>query len=78
MLTVREQYRFQVSSIEVLSNYNPYLIRIAELEKPSPKKTKGEGGPLTVFSLGLQDGQELIVGRRLREVLTAARRHNRG
>ena len=65
-------------SIEVLSNYNPYLIRIPELEKPSPKKTKGEGGPLTVYSLGLQDGQELIVGRRLRKVLTAARRHNRG
>ena len=65
-------------SIEVLSNYNPYLIRIPELEKPSPKKTKNKGGPLTVYSLGLQDGQELIVGRRLREVLAAARRHNRG
>ena len=65
-------------SIEVLSNYNPYFIHIAELENRSPKKTKSKGGPLTVFSLGLQDRQELIVGGRLREVLTAARKRNRG
>ena len=60
-------------SIEVLSNYNLYFIHIAELENRAPKKTKSKGGPLTVFSLGLQDGQELIVGRRLRQVLTEAR-----
>ena len=65
-----QQLREGDPSIEVLSNYNPYFIRIAELEKRSPKKTKSKGGPLTVFALGLQDGQELIVGRRLREVLT--------
>lgn len=57
-------------SIEVLSNYNPYLIRIAELEKRSPKKIKSKGGPLTVFALGMQDGQELIVGLLLLEVLS--------
>lgn len=65
--------------IEVLSNYNPYLIRVSEFhrkpaadEKVADKKVPA-GSPLTVFSLGLQKGEELIVGRRLRQVLREAR-----
>ena len=60
-------------SIEVLSNYNPYIIR----ERPEPDPDPGgkeSGSPLTVYSLGLKKGEELIVGRRLREVLLDARR----
>jgi len=61
--------------ISVLSNYNPYMIRIRDLMPdlaPDPK-VKAFKQPLTVFSLGLQPGEELIVGRRLREVLKEAR-----
>jgi hypothetical protein len=54
----------------VLSNYNPYVIRI---EDPSaePKAAVPADNHLVVYSLGLQPGEELIVGRRLREVLKA-------
>ncbi len=61
-------------SIEVLYNYNPYIIR----GKPKPNtdsKEKGRGSPLTIYSLGLKKGEEMIVGRRLREVLLTARRN---
>jgi L-seryl-tRNA(Ser) seleniumtransferase len=61
--------------ISVLSNYNPYLIRIADLvpTQAPDYKTPRRGQPLVVYSLGLQSGEELIVGRRLREVLSSAR-----
>jgi len=62
-------------SIHVLSNYNPYVIRDS-IPKPDPGSAKGKatGSPLTVYSLGLQKGEEMIVGRRLRETLMDTRR----
>ena len=61
--------------IQVLSNYNPYVIRdrVPEPAPRVPSDGKASGGPLTVYSLGLQKGEELIVGRRLRDVLLQAR-----
>jgi uncharacterized pyridoxal phosphate-dependent enzyme len=61
--------------ISVLSNYNPYMIRIRELmpDLAPDSKVQGFKQPLTVFSLGLQPGEDLIVGRRLREILKEAR-----
>ena len=61
--------------ISVLCNYNPYVTRVREFFPPAPrdgKPVKRESGPLTVFSLSLQPGEEQIVGTRLRDVLMAA------
>ena len=60
--------------ISVLANYNPYVARVREFFPPRPDgERKRRGDPLTVYSLGLGPGEELIVGRRLREALTEAR-----
>lgn len=68
------QLRDGTPSISVLSNYNPYIIKIRELlPAPSLQKKAAVTQPLTVYSLGLQPGEELIVGRRLREILNRAR-----
>ena len=61
--------------ISVLCGYNPYVTRVREFAVPtSPdgKPSRRESGPLTVFSLSLQPGEERIVGSRLRDVLKAA------
>lgn len=63
-------------SIQVLSDYNPYVIRdpvpqpVADLPADGKKAVE----TLTVYALGLQKGEEMIVGRRLREVLLEASR----
>ncbi len=56
--------------IEVLTNSNPSLVP-AVVERPdaAPEENK-----LQIVSLTLQPGEELIVGRRLREILNAARK----
>ncbi len=59
--------------ISVLSRYNPYVISVPELRTSPPQSQKAPPQPLTVYSLGLQPGEELIVGRRLREILKDAR-----
>ena len=62
--------------IEVLANYNPYVTRVGPFAPKVDSEgnlIKGPGSPLTVFSLGLEPGQEVIVGRRLREVLMGAK-----
>lgn len=61
--------------IQVLSNYNPYVIRDSHPKpKPDPDTRKAKSSSLTVYSLGLQKREEMIVGRRLREILLEARR----
>lgn len=55
-------------SISVLSNYNPYVIRYQDPAREG-KAEPPRDDQIVVFSLGLQPGEELIVGRRLREVL---------
>jgi L-seryl-tRNA(Ser) seleniumtransferase len=54
-------------SISVLSNYNPYVIRIEDPTRE--RKAEPRDDQIVVYALGLQPGEELIVGRRLREVL---------
>ena len=64
--------------ISVLSNYNPYVTRVREFYPPAGpdgKPARRQGSPLTVFSLSLQLGEEIIVGGRLRDVLMLARAH---
>lgn len=50
--------------------YNPYVIRPRELE--AGRSANGKGRPITVYVFGLKDGEEIIVGERLREILQRA------
>lgn len=69
------QLREGEPAITVLGGfYNPYVIRAKVLE---PRRRRGPadagGSPITVFAFGLKDGEEVIVGRRLREILESAK-----
>jgi len=57
--------------IEVLTQSNPSLVS-AVIEKDS--KTPRENH-LQIISMTMQNGEELIVGRRLREILSGARKN---
>ena len=60
--------------ISVLSNYNPHVTRVAEFFPPerADGRSARRGSPLTVFSLSLKPGEEVVVGNRLRHVLLKA------
>lgn len=60
--------------IEVLTNSNPSMV--PGVSEGDPKAPRRAGSPqrLRIVSATLQPGEELLVGRRLREVLAAARR----
>lgn len=57
--------------IEVLTNSNPSMVpAVHEGSNPKHEPPKNR---LEIVSMTLQDGEDLIVGRRLREILNAAR-----
>ena len=57
--------------IEVLTNSNPSLVpAVSEGNDPKHEAPKDQ---LEIVSMTLQDGEDLIVGRRLREILNSAR-----
>lgn len=58
--------------IEVLTNSNPSLVSAVE-EHKSPKHVAPKD-VLEIVSMTLQDGEDLIVGRRLRDILNAAKK----
>ena len=58
--------------IEVLTMANPSLV--PAVEEPSPKSPRRD--VLQIVSMTLQPGEDLIVGRRLREILNNARKTN--
>jgi seryl-tRNA(Sec) selenium transferase len=58
--------------IEVLTSSNPSMVR-ARIEDNNPKTPKRHDH-LEVISMTLQPGEELIVGKRLREILSQARK----
>jgi uncharacterized pyridoxal phosphate-dependent enzyme len=61
--------------IEVLTASNPSLVpAVNEGWQEGRKKTPRRSNQLQVISMTLQDGEELIVGRRLREILGNAAR----
>jgi L-seryl-tRNA(Ser) seleniumtransferase len=61
--------------IEVLTSSNPSLVpAVREGWQSGRKDTPGRENRLQIISMTLQDGEELIVGRRLREILTKAAR----
>jgi len=61
--------------IEVLTNNNPSTVPGVRIERdPSAPAPTRRPDSLRIVALTLQPGEELIVGRRIREVLTEARK----
>ncbi len=52
---------------------NPSLVPTVQEGKPNRKAQSEEKNQLQVISVTLQQGEDLIVGKRLREILSAAR-----
>jgi L-seryl-tRNA(Ser) seleniumtransferase len=66
-----QQLRDGTPRIEVLTNSNPSLVpAVDQSEEPKHEPPKNQ---LEIVSMTLQEGEELIVGRRMREILNAAR-----
>lgn len=66
-----QQLRDGQPRIEVLTNSNPSLVpAVSEGDDPKHEAPKNQ---LEIVSMTLQDGEDLIVGRRLREILNIAR-----
>jgi seryl-tRNA(Sec) selenium transferase len=66
--------------IEVMSSNNPSMVRhrnsgAADPKAPRPAPRGERPNRLQIISMTLQPGEELIVGRRLREVLSDARKN---
>ncbi len=59
--------------IEVLTSNNPSMVAAVREGYPNPKELK-EPNRMEIVSMTLQPGEELIVARRLREILNAARK----
>ncbi len=59
--------------IEVLGSDNPSLVTAVREGNPNHKEHK-EADHIELVSLTIQPGQEIIVGQRLREILSAARK----
>jgi L-seryl-tRNA(Ser) seleniumtransferase len=59
--------------IEVLTNSNPSLVPAVHEGDPK-SKPQDEPNLLQIVSMTLQDGEELIIGQRLRQILSAARK----
>jgi len=59
--------------IEVLTKSNPSLVAVVEEGKPNPKEPK-TSDQLQIVSMTLRPGEDVIVGRCLREILSAARK----
>jgi uncharacterized pyridoxal phosphate-dependent enzyme len=67
-----DQLRAGEPRIEVLTNNNPSLVPAVE-EGAGDEKHEAPKNQLEIVSMTLQDGEDLIVGRRLREILSAAK-----
>jgi L-seryl-tRNA(Ser) seleniumtransferase len=59
--------------IEVLTKSNPSLVPVVAEGNPNPKEPKSND-QLQIVSMTLRPGEDMIVGRRLREILSAARK----
>jgi L-seryl-tRNA(Ser) seleniumtransferase len=67
-----QQLRAGTPRIEVLTNYNPSMVEAVE-EGVGNGKHEPPKDQMEIVSMTLQDGEDLIIGRRLREILNAAR-----
>ena len=60
--------------IEVLTASNPSLVPAVSEGDSNDKKTPRRGDRIQIISMTLQPGEELIVGKRLRDILNEARK----
>ncbi len=60
--------------IEVLTESNPSLVSAVHEGEPSSKAPKEHRNRLQIISMTMQPGEDMIVGKRLREILSAARK----
>jgi seryl-tRNA(Sec) selenium transferase len=67
-----EKLRTGEPRIEVLTNSNPSLV--SAVNDADDLKHEARRDQLEIVSMTLQDGEDLIVGRRLREILNSARK----
>jgi seryl-tRNA(Sec) selenium transferase len=71
-----QQLRAGEPRIEVLTNSNPSLVPVVR-EGDDPKaKMEAPPNRLQIISMTLQDGEDLTVGNRLRQILGDARKHS--
>jgi uncharacterized pyridoxal phosphate-dependent enzyme len=68
-----EQLRAGTPRIEVLTNSNPSIVPAVEEGGANDAKHEPPPNQLEIVSMTLEPGEDLIVGRRLREILNAAR-----
>lgn len=59
--------------IEVLTASNPSLVSAVREGRPTAKEHREDKNRLQIISMTLQPGEEITVGKRLREILSAAR-----
>jgi L-seryl-tRNA(Ser) seleniumtransferase len=60
--------------IEVLTRSNPSMVRAVEEGDSGDTKSPKSGDRVEIVSMTLQAGEELILGKRLREILSKARK----
>jgi L-seryl-tRNA(Ser) seleniumtransferase len=60
--------------IEVLTASNPSLVPAVHEGEPSSKAREEQRNRLQIISVTMQPGEDMIVGKRLREILAAARK----
>jgi L-seryl-tRNA(Ser) seleniumtransferase len=70
-----KQLRDGEPRIEVLTASNPSLVPAVQEGKPNPKAPQEPKNQLQVISMTMQPGEDIIVGKRLREILNDARKH---
>jgi L-seryl-tRNA(Ser) seleniumtransferase len=69
-----EKLRAGEPRIEVLTSSNPSMVPAAEETEVDSKRPQGPRNRLRIISATLQEGEDLIVGQKLREILAAAAR----
>lgn len=73
-----QQLRDGDPRIEVLTASNPSLVTAVHEGDPKEAKSEERRNRLQIVSMTLQEGEDLIVGRRLREILNNARKRASG
>jgi uncharacterized pyridoxal phosphate-dependent enzyme len=68
------QLRAGEPRIEVLTNTNPSLVPVVREGVHPKSKRVAEPNRLQIISMTMRDGEELVVGRRLRQILATARK----
>jgi L-seryl-tRNA(Ser) seleniumtransferase len=69
-----QQLRDGEPRIEVLTSKNPSLVPVVREGGGKSSKSGPRPNRLQIVSLTIQEGEDLLIGRRLREILGAARK----